>query len=432
MSPELMALILIGGLVVFLALGVEIAVSMGILASLGFILFSHDPQVQIPWTAWATLNSFVLLSMPLFIFMGTMFANTGVVRSLFNAADKWIGILPGGLASSVVVANAVFGAMCGSSIAAAATFSAIAFPEMEKKGYDPKLALGVICVGGTLSVLIPPSLILIVYGAWEEQSVAKLFAAAMIPGIILATLLVITVMIMALMNRSLTPQVAHYTWRERFIAIRDILPWAGVIALVLGVIFGGVMTPTESSALGAFLSLVMSAAYRQMSYKALKNSLFTTVKVTAMIGFIIFTARLLSFVFQASGLTQSFAHIMSGLALGKYGVFTVIVILYLVLGCFLDTFSMMLLTFPFVMPLLTSLGFSPIWWGVTFVILAEIGVVTPPFGLNLFAIHGVLPRYSVMTIAGASMPFLIPLLVMIAIMVAFPDLALWLPGVLYG
>ncbi len=431
MSVELIAIILIGGLVFLLALGVEIAIAMGVMASLGFIFIISQPQIQIPWTAWGALNSFTLLAMPFFVFMGTMFANTGVVRSLFEGADKWIGWLPGGLASSVIGASAIFGAMSGSSIAAAATFSTISFPEMERRGYAPKLAFGAIAVGGTLSVLIPPSIILIIYGAWEDQSVARLFAAAMIPGIILAGLLILTVIVMVTFNPGLAPKSPRVTWRERLFGIRDILPWIGIIFLVLGVIFGGIMTPTEASALGAFLGIAVALGYRQMSYKALKASFFTAIRVTAMVGFVLFAARLLSFVFQAAGLTESFSSFMLNLPFGKYGTLAIICIMYLILGMFLDAASMMLLTMPFVMPIIASFGFSPIWWGVTYVILAEIGLVTPPFGLNLFTIHGVLPKYSILTIAAGALPFLIPMLLMIVILIAFPELALWLPGILY-
>jgi tripartite ATP-independent transporter DctM subunit len=431
MSVELMAFVLLGGLVLLLVMGVEIAIAMGVMASLGFVFFVSQPQIQIPWTAWQTLDSFTLLAMPLFVFMGTMFANTGVVRSLFEGADKWIGFLPGGLASSVIAASAVFGAMSGSSIAAAATFSTISFPEMERKGYSPKLAFGAIAIGGTLSVLIPPSIILIIYGAWEDQSIARLFAAALIPGIVLALLLMLTIIVMVKLNPSLSPKPSSISWKERLSAVKDLLPWMGIILLVLGVIFGGVMTPTEASALGAFLGIVIAAAYRRLSYGAVKKSFLSAIRVTAMIGFVLFAARLLSFVFQASGLTETFSEFMLNLPFGKYGTLAILCLMYLIMGMFVDAASMMLLTMPFVMPIILSFGLSPIWWGVTYVILAEIGLVTPPFGLNLFTIHGVLPRYSILTIAQGTLPFLIPMVLMIIILISFPDLALWLPGILY-
>ena len=431
MSLELMALILIGGLLLLLAIGVEIAVAMGVMASLAFIFFVSKPQVEIPWAAWENLNSFTLLAMSFFIFMGTMFANTGVVRSLFEGADKWIGGLPGGLASSVIGASAIFGAMSGSSIAAAATFSTISFPEMEKRGYAPSLAFGSIAIGGTLSVLIPPSIILIVYGAWENQSIARLFAAAFVPGFMLAGLLILTVVIMVLLNPRMAPKSPSVSWKKRLVALKDILPWIGIIVLVLGVIFGGIMTPTEASALGAFLGIAVALGYRQMSYKALRASFLTAVKVSAMIGFVLLAARLLGFVFQASGLTETFSSFMLNLPFGKYGTLAIICVMYIILGMFFDALSMMLLTLPFIMPIVLNFGFHPVWWGVTYVVMAEIGFVTPPFGLNLFAIHSVLPRYSILTIAAGALPFLIPTLAMVVILIASPDLALWLPSVLY-
>ena len=431
MSVELAAIIIIGGLMLLLALGVEIAVSMGVMAAVGFIFFVDQPLIQIAWTAWGTLNSFTLLAMPLFIFMGAMFANTGVVRTLFEGTDKWVGFLPGGLASAVIAASAVFGAMSGSSIAAAATFSLLSFPEMEKRGYNPKLAFGSIAIGGTLSVLIPPSLILIVFGSWENQSVARLFAAAMVPGFLLAALLVLTVVVIVIFKPSWAPKSPPVSWKERLDGAKQVIPWLGVIALVLGVIFGGVMTPTEAAALGAIISIFVCWAYGLLTFNAIKQSSITAIKVSAMIGFVLFTARLLAFVFQASGLTETFSSFILNLPFGKYGTVFIICIMYLILGMFFDSLSMMLLTLPFVMPAMTNLGFDPIWWGVVYVILAEIGLVTPPFGLNLFTIHGVLPKYSILQIAAGTLPFLIPMILIIILLVIYPGIALWLPKLLY-
>src|ERR1700741_4167951 len=205
-SPELISALLMGGLLLLLALGVEIGVAMGVAASVGLVFAVDKPLVQMAWTAWESLNSFTLLAMPLFIFMGAVFSGSGAVNLLFAALDKWLGWLPGGLASVVVAANGVFGAISGSSVAAAATFSMIAYPEMEKRGYDPKLSIGAIAVGGTLSVLVPPSLILIVYGSWENVSVARLFAAALIPGMVLMLLLMLTVIVMVKLKPEIAPR----------------------------------------------------------------------------------------------------------------------------------------------------------------------------------------------------------------------------------
>src|SRR5690349_9321170 len=237
--------LMMGGLLLLLAAGLEIGIAMGLVAALGLVFAVDKPLVQMSWTAWESLNSFTLLAMPLFIFMGAVFSASGAVNLLFSALDKWLGWLPGGLASVVIAANGVFGAISGSSVAAAATFSMIAYPEMERRRYDPNLSIGAIAVGGTLSVLVPPSLILIVYGSWENVSVARLFAAAMIPGVVLMLLLMLSVIVMVKLKPGLAPRSAPATWRERITAIKDMLPWLVVIIIVMGSIFGGLMTPTE-------------------------------------------------------------------------------------------------------------------------------------------------------------------------------------------
>ena len=430
MSPELLTVLLMGGLLLLLAFGVEIGVAMGITASVGLLLV-EKPLVQMAWTAWESLNSFTLLAMPLFIFMGAVFSGSGAVHLLFAALDKWLGWLPGGLASVVIVANGVFGAISGSSVAAAATFSMIAYPEMEKRRYDPKLSLGSIAVGGTLGVLIPPSLILIVYGSWENVSVARLFAAALIPGALLMLLLLLTVIVMVKLRPALAPASVPASWKERMLAIKNMLPWLAVILIVMGSIFGGLMTPTEASGLGAVLSLAIAWYYGALSYRMVRGAVLSAVKVTAMIGFIIFAARLLSFVFQDLGATAKLSGAVLGLDLGKHGTMLAIVVLYLILGMFFDSLAMMLLTLSFIMPIILKLGYDPIAWGVIFVLLAEIGLVTPPFGLNLFTIHGVLPRFSVMYIARGSLPFMAVMLLMVWILIVFQEVALWLPRLLY-
>lgn len=430
MTPEIATVLLMGGLLLLLALGAEIAVAMGVVAAAG-LLIVDKPLVQIAWTAWESLNSFTLLAMPLFVFMGAVFSGSGAVHLLFSALEKWLGWLPGGLASVVIAANGVFGAISGSSVAAAATFSMIAYPEMEKRRYAPQLSLGAIAVGGTLSVLVPPSLILIVYGSWENVSVARLFAAAMIPGALLMLLMLLFVVLRVMLRPELAPRSAPASWQDRLRAIKDMLPWLVVIVIVLGSIFGGLMTPTESSGLGAVLSLAIAAYYRRLTYRMVRNAVLSAVKVTAMIGFIIFVARLLSFVFQDLGATAKLSGAVLALDLGKYGTMLAVVVLYLILGMFFDSMAMMLLTLSFIMPVILKLGYDPVWWGVTFVLLAEIGLVTPPFGLNLFTIQGVLPRFSIMYIARASLPFLGVMLLMVWILIFFPGLALWLPRLLY-
>jgi len=330
------------------------------------------------------------------------------------------------------MANAIFGAISGSSLAAVATFGKICFPEMEKAGYNAKLSLGAIAISGTLSVLIPPSVILIVYGGWQDVSVARLFAGGIIPGIILTLLLICTVTIMVIRNPHLAPATKiKFATREKLKATLELLPFLGVIALVLGTIFGGIMTPTESASLGALLSVVLALLYRRMTFRAFKESMWTAVNITSMIAFVLFTARMLGQVFQYIGLTEAFSTFMMSLPLSKYALFAVICLMYIILGCFFDALSMLVLTIPFVAPIINNLGFDPIWFGVTYVVLAEIGLVTPPYGLNLFVLKGVVPKYEITTIFWGTLPFLIPTFVLVVLLVIFPELALWFPSLLY-
>jgi tripartite ATP-independent transporter DctM subunit len=285
-----------------------------------------------------------------------------------------------------------------------------------------------------LSVLIPPSLIMIVYGGWMDVSVARLFAGGVIPGLILTAFFVITVTVLVLRTPELAPRTAtkRYTLREKASAIWDIFPFVIVISLVLGTTFGGIMTPTESASLGAFLSIVLALFFRQMTYQALKESMLLAVNVSAMMAFVLFTARMLGQVFQYIGLTEATATFLLGLDLGKYTMLTLICVLYLILGCFFDSLSMLVLTIPFVAPIIKNLGFDFIWFGVLYVVLAEIGLVTPPFGLNLFVLKGVVPEYEITTIFAGTIPFLIPTCVLLVLMILFPDLVLWLPSLLYS
>jgi tripartite ATP-independent transporter DctM subunit len=429
---QVKSFILLGGLTLLLALGIEIGPAMGIVAGLGLIFFVHQPLDYFARCAFDTMNSFTFTAIPLFVFMGTIYAQTGIVKDLFRGAEKILGNIPGSLASAMIVANAVFGAISGSSLAAAATFGKICFPEMEKAGYDPKMSLGAIAISGTLSVLIPPSLIMIIYGGWQDVSVARLFAGGIIPGIILTAFFILTVTVLVTLNPKLAPKTEGSSFKEKIQATLKLLPFMIVIFLVLGTIFGGIMTPTEAASLGAFLSIVLSLIYRQMSWRALQESMLTAVNISAMIAFVLFTARMLGQVFQYIGLTEAFANFMTALPLGKYTIFALICVMYLILGCFFDAISMLVLTLPFVAPLIKNLGFDFIWFGVTYVVLAEIGLVTPPFGLNLFVLKGVVQKYEITYIFAGTIPFLIPAGILIILLTIFPELVLWLPTLLYS
>lgn len=431
MSSEiLIPLALIGGLFALLLLGLEIAWSVGVIAVIGLFWYVDQPIDQLASTAFGSLNSFTLSAMPLFILMGAILGNTGVNERLFAAIDKWVGGLPGGLACSIIGGNAVFGAMCGSTIAATATFGKIAWPVMEARGYSPKLGLGSIASGTILAPLIPPSILLIIFGAWQGLSIVDLLAAGLIPGIMLAFFFIATIIIWVKINPSLAPAAVRHSWGEKFAALLEVLPFAAVIGGVLGAIFGGFMTATEAASLGAFLSILLTLGYRKLTWSIFKASLYDTVKITSFSLFIMAMSSLMSHVFNSAGVIALIKDFVVALPVGKYGILLLFFVMYLVMGMFFDSWSMLFLTFPFVMPIIVALGFDPVWWGVIYVMAGEQSTITPPFGLSLFVLQSVVPQHKMGTIVKGSLPFLIPIYLNILLLILFPQIALWLPSVL--
>ena len=431
-SEFISSLALIGLLFILLLMGLEIAWSVGIVALIGLIWYVNQPINQIAYTMWASLNSFTLTAMPLFILMGTILGNTRVNERLFSAIDKWVGHLPGGLACSVVFGNAVFAAMSGSTIAATATFGKVAYPVMEQRRYDPRLALGSIASSSVLAPLIPPSILLIIYGAWQGVSIVDLLAAGVIPGLTLTGLYILTVFCMVKIKPSLAPAPMHYTWANRLEGLKEIWPFAALIAGVLGSIFGGYMTATETAALGAALSMLLTIYFRTLTFSILKKSLLETVKVTSFSLFIMAMASLISHVFNSAGVIPMIKEYVIGLPIGKNGILVLFFAMYIVMGCFFDSWSMLFLTFPFVMPILMGLGVNPIWWGVVYVMAGEQSTITPPFGLSLFVLHSVVPQHPIGTIVRGSLPFMVAIYINVFLMFLFPGLALWLPSLIRG
>lgn len=429
-TEMIIAIILIAGLMTLIFMGIEIALSVGIISVLGLILYVDQPINQVMYTFWHSLNSFTLTALPLFIFMGSLLGNTGVNQRLFSALDKFVGSFPGGLACTVIAGNATFGAMSGSSMAAVATFGKIAFPVMEEKGYAPHLALGVIASADMLSPLIPPSIMLILYGSWQGISIVDLLAAGLIPGITLMVLFMLTIMVIEKIKPSWFPSRDRYSWKEKITAVWEILPFMVMIIGVLGAIFGGFMTPTEASALGAFFSIVLTAAYRRLTFEIFFNTLLETVKVTSFCLFIMAMASLISHVFNSAGIIPMIKDYVIALPIGKYGILVFFFVMYFFLGMLFDSWSMLFLTFPFVMPIISSLGFDLVWWGVVYVMAGVQASMTPPFGLSLFVLRSVVPWHPMGTIVRGALPFLIPIYLNILLLILFPQLALWFPSLL--
>ena len=405
---------------------------MGVVALVGLLWYVDQPINQVAYTMWDSLNSFTLTAMPLFILMGSILGNTGVNERLFNAVDKWVGHLPGGLAVSVICGNAVFGAMSGSTIAATATFGKIAFPVMEQRKYNPAFSLGSIASGTVLAPLIPPSILLILYGAWQGLSIVDLLAAGLIPGLTLTALFLLTVTVVVKIKPDLTPPPVKYTMAQRGKALIEVLPFAAMIVGVLGAIFGGFMTPTEAGGLGAFFSILLTLGYRKLTFRIFMDSLLDTVKVTSFSLFIMAMSTLISHVFNSAGMIPMIKDVVLGLDVGKYTILAGFFVMYLIMGMFFDSWSMLFLTFPFVMPIIVGLGINPVWWGVVYVMAAEQSTITPPFGLSLFVLRSVVPEYPLGTIVKGSLPYLAAIYLNIILLIVFPQLATWLPTVISG
>lgn len=431
MDLWLALLMVFGILFILLAAGSEIGIALGAVSLIALYFVIDHPLYEAAVFSWDMSNSFTLTALPLFIFLGHVFLYSGVTKDLFSGVMKWMSWLPAGLACSVVGACAVFAAISGSSPATAATMGTIALPQMEKEGYNEKLACGVLAAGGTLGILIPPSITMIIYGAWMGLSVVELFAGGIIPGIILATLFVIGIVGVVKVRPKLAPGMLSFSWKERLIALGQIAPWVLLILLVLGGIFSGIMTPTEAAGVGALLSLIFAAAYRKLSFNVVKQAALSTLKLTSMILFIICMARILAFFAHYMGFGKVIAAYLMDLDLSKYYIIAAIFFLYLILGCFFETASMIVLTMPFVTPILIGLSFDLIWFGVALVIMMEAGMITPPVGLNLYVIQGIAKRDMLVVVQGAA-PFLIPMLITVAIITAFPQLVLWLPSIIVG
>lgn len=430
MSPEvLFAIVSVAGLLFCLLMGLEIAWSVGLVSICG-LFYLGQPLEQVASTIWTSTNSFTMTAMPMFIFMGCLLGNTGVNEYLFTAVDRWAGRLPGGLVISVILGNAAFAAMCGSSIAAVATFGKVAYPAMESRKYNPSYALGSIAASSVLAPLFPLSILLIIYGSWQGLSIVRLLASGIIPAIMLTSLFVLVAILRVKLDPSLAPPPVSYTLQEKLSSLARVAPFGLLIAAIIIAIFGGYMTPTEAGALGAALSLILTLLYRRLNFGILRQSLLDTLRVTSFALFIMAMASLMSHVFNATGVVLLVREAVLGLDVNRYVILAGILVMYLIMGCFFDSWSMLFLTFPFVMPIMNSLGFDPFWWGIVYVLAAEQSAITPPFGLSLFVLKGVVQKYPVSTIVFGALPYLAAIYVLIAILIIFPGIVHWLPGIL--
>jgi C4-dicarboxylate transporter DctM subunit len=429
MSPEIIGLIGLLIMIALLFLGMWIGAAMAMVGFLGYVfIMGFEPAfgvvAQIPFT---TMASYVLTTVPLFILMGSFIANTRVGKDLFDTAYSWIGQLRGGLAMATVFACALAGAIMGVSGPAAITMGKVALPAMRRYKYDDTLATASICAAGTLAFLIPPSVAFIIYGLLTEQSIGLLFIAGVFPGILLAGLYALTIFGLTTLRPKLGPAGAKTSLGEKIVSLKGVWHALLLFLIVFGGIYGGVFTPTEAGGVGAFGALVITALTGQLNFKNLRDSLMDATKVTAMVMLLIIGAYILMKFMAVSRLPFALSEVVAQLGLPTPAVFAAIVLLYLILGMFLDIFSAVIVTIPVIYPLVLSLGFDPIWFGVIVVIVCEIGLITPPVGMDVFQVSGAtgVPTF---TIFRGVWPFVVAALVCIAILAIFPQIALFLPS----
>ncbi|PCH97444.1 MAG: C4-dicarboxylate ABC transporter permease [Rhodobacteraceae bacterium] len=432
MDPILLAGLGFGLMLTLIALHVPIGIAMGFVGVIGFgTVVGWGPAVSLLANEPAsTLTNLNLAVIPLFMLMGNLAASAGLANDVYNIAHAFIGHRRGGLATATVIGCGGFGAVCGSGVATTATFGRVALPEMLERNYSPALASGSIAAGGTLGIIVPPSTIMVLYAILTEQFVVELFTAALIPAIMAVVFYMLAVQVSVIMNPGSAPSIEKLPFKERMAALRK--GW-GVIVLstiVLGGIYSGIFTVNEAAAIGVVVSFMFLIARRGFNFKELSTVLVQASAATAMIYVMVFGATIFSYFMSV---TDAPAVIVNGIAamdLPPIGVIALLLLLYIFLGAFFDEVAAMIITLPFVIPLVQSLGFDLVWWGIINVIVIEIGMITPPIGINVMVLNTLRRDIKLQTIYRGIMPFFIADLLRLAILVAFPVLTLWLPKML--
>ena len=379
---------------------------------------------------WGGTTNFSLVAVPLFILTGELLLSSGIAAGMFAAIDRWVSVVPGGLLHTIIGSSALFSATSGSSVATAATIGTVAIPQMKAGGYAPPLFLGSIAAGGTLGILIPPSINMIIYGVLADVSIGRLYLAGIIPGLMLAlafSLLILGVCIWK--PATAGHRRARPTWAERFEALPGLLPPLLLFLLMVGSIYLGIATPTEAAALGLLGALALTALRRRLTVAILMHAFERTMRTSCMVMLIVLAAQLLNFVMVSVGLAEQIKSLVGGLDASPLQIMLAIVAIYLVLGCFMETLSLMIATTPIVVPIIVGIGYDPLWFGVVFMILIETALVTPPIGMNLFVVQSVRGDGQFRDVALGSLPFVGAMLAMIFLLIAFPRLATFLPTV---
>lgn len=430
MSSDAVAVIGFVVLFALMLLRVPIGMAMGLVGVSGFAYLSGGgPALKIVGhTSMRTVTDFNFAVVPLFLLMGSFATTSGMSRELFRAGNAFLGHMRGGLGIATIAACGGFAAICGSSVATAATFSRVAYPEMRRYGYPQSFATGVIAAGGTLGIMIPPSTVFAVYGLITEQDIGKLFIAGVMPGILAIVMYMLTITIIGKLWPNYLPPGTRVSWKERGESLRDI--WATLIlfAFVIGGIYGGLFTATEAAGMGAAGAFILGVVRGRLSRKDIRRSLLDTTRVAAAVFTVLIGALLFGYFLTITQTPQKLTAILTELGIGRYGVLVVIMVMYLVLGCLMDALAMIILTVPIIFPVIKELGFDPIWFGVIIVMTVELGLIHPPVGMNIFVIKSVVEEVKISTVFYGVLPFIVTDILRLILLIAFPIIALWLPS----
>lgn len=420
-------------LFILLATSLPVAFSMAIVGFVGFavVVNPHAATSMITTELYETFTAYNLTVIPLFVLMGQVAFHAGISRRLFDAAWHWLGALPGGLAMATVGACTGFGAICGSGPATAATMASVAIPEMNRYKYSPKLSCGTVAAGGSLGMLIPPSVVFIVYAILTDQSIGKLFIAGIIPGLLIALLFCLTIYIQCKRNPKLGPAGERTSWKSKFVSLLGVAETLILFLVVIGGMFMGLFTPTEAAAIGAAGSLIIALARKKLTTKMLVRSLQETVRTSCMVMIIVTGAVILGRFLAITRMPFELATTLSSLPLPGWMIMSMIILFYLLAGSFIDALALVLLTIPIFYPVVIELGYDPIWFGVIIVVVTQMGVITPPVGVNVYVVSGIERDVSLQTIFRGAMPFLLALVVASILLIIFPGLCTFLPNLFH-
>lgn len=431
MSALIVALISFVMIILFVSTGIWLFAGLGTVG----LICSQVFQKTIIFTSYipySATNSFTLTAVPMFLMMGEILLRAGVTDRLFRAARVLLGFLPGTLYHAVVFSCSIFAAISGSSLAAATTIGRVSIPELDKLGYEKRLTRGAVCSGGTLANLIPPSIGMIIYGTMTNESIGRVFFAGVVPGMMVSFLFVCYIMVRVRLKPSLIPSAEKITKVQGIKDILGILPILGIMFVVLGTIYLGAVTPTEAGAIGAIMATVLAAAYRRLSWTIIKESAFNCVKVTSMLLLIVVGGSIVSNLYGSLRLTAELLDWTNSLAVSPLWILMIVCLFYIIMGCFIDGISMMIMSLAVTHPLIISLGYNGVWFGVVLMIIIEVGLITPPVGMTLYAVQAVTPGTNLKDIFLGSVGFLVMLIVSLIIIIIWPEIALWFPNRMYG